>query len=165
MRNKSIFRESNAYLILRVKMQSAPSHFMILPSKLPRSSNNVDHVTKLPSSVESENRAQRQRKKTQQNTSLLFSSQHPITHNGIRVESVRSYVRHNSAWTPSITPIEELCHQREQELTRLSNSYNKYLSVAARVVRRSLKDDKRLQAERRGEMELRFAKWNVSALS
>ncbi|PMD56491.1 uncharacterized protein K444DRAFT_595034 [Hyaloscypha bicolor E] len=39
-------------------------------------------------------------------------------------------------------------------------TYNKYLSVAARVVRRSLKDDKRLAAERRGEMELRFAKWN-----
>jgi hypothetical protein len=51
---------------------------------------------------------------------------------------------------------------KEQELTKLSNSYNKYLSVAARVVRRSLKDDKRLAAERRGEMELRFAKWNVS---
>ncbi|KAK2624257.1 hypothetical protein QTJ16_006207 [Diplocarpon rosae] len=43
------------------------------------------------------------------------------------------------------------------------NSYNKYLSVAARVVRRSLKDDKRLAAERRGEMDLKFAKWNVSA--
>lgn len=42
-------------------------------------------------------------------------------------------------------------------------SYNKYLAVAARVVRRSLKDDKRLQAEKRGEMELRFAKWNVSS--
>ncbi|RDW71405.1 hypothetical protein BP6252_07968 [Coleophoma cylindrospora] len=39
-------------------------------------------------------------------------------------------------------------------------TYNKYLSVAARVVRRSLKDDKRLAAERRGEMELRMAKWN-----
>ncbi|CAG8984185.1 hypothetical protein HYALB_00004168 [Hymenoscyphus albidus] len=39
-------------------------------------------------------------------------------------------------------------------------TYNKYLSVAARVVRRSLKDDKRLAAEKRGEMELRFAKWN-----
>ncbi|TVY64229.1 Protein stunted, partial [Lachnellula suecica] len=38
-------------------------------------------------------------------------------------------------------------------------TYNKYLSVAARVVRRSLKDDKRLAAERRGEMDLRFAKW------
>ncbi|RAL61570.1 hypothetical protein DID88_009609 [Monilinia fructigena] len=38
-------------------------------------------------------------------------------------------------------------------------TYNKYLSVAARTVRRSLKDDKRLAAERRGEMELRFAKW------
>ena len=40
-------------------------------------------------------------------------------------------------------------------------SYNRYLAVAARVVRRSLKDDKRVQAERRGEMELRFAKWEV----
>jgi len=28
-------------------------------------------------------------------------------------------------------------------------------------VRRSLKDDKRLIAERRGESELRFAKWEV----
>jgi hypothetical protein len=42
------------------------------------------------------------------------------------------------------------------------NSYNHYLAVAARVVRRSLKEDKRLAAERRGEMDLRFAKWNVS---
>ncbi|QSZ34104.1 hypothetical protein DSL72_005692 [Monilinia vaccinii-corymbosi] len=41
----------------------------------------------------------------------------------------------------------------------LDYSYNKYLSVAARTVRRSLKDDKRLAAERRGQMELRFAKW------
>ncbi|KAH0292268.1 mitochondrial ATP synthase epsilon chain domain-containing protein [Aureobasidium namibiae CBS 147.97] len=38
-------------------------------------------------------------------------------------------------------------------------SYNRYLAVAARVVRRSLKEDKRLAAERRGEMDLRFAKW------
>ncbi|KAK3671063.1 ubiquinol-cytochrome c reductase core subunit 1 [Recurvomyces mirabilis] len=38
-------------------------------------------------------------------------------------------------------------------------TYNRYLAVAARVVRRSLKDDKRLAAERRGEMDLRFAKW------
>ncbi|KAF2716424.1 mitochondrial ATP synthase epsilon chain domain-containing protein, partial [Polychaeton citri CBS 116435] len=38
-------------------------------------------------------------------------------------------------------------------------TYNRYLAVAARVVRRSLKEDKRLQAERRGEMDLKFAKW------
>ncbi|KAF2788903.1 hypothetical protein K505DRAFT_204193, partial [Melanomma pulvis-pyrius CBS 109.77] len=38
-------------------------------------------------------------------------------------------------------------------------SYNRYLAVASRVVRRSLKEDKRLIAERRGESELRFAKW------
>lgn len=38
-------------------------------------------------------------------------------------------------------------------------TYNRYLAVAARVVRRSLREDKRIQAERRGEMDLRFAKW------
>ncbi|OCK84598.1 hypothetical protein K432DRAFT_261884, partial [Lepidopterella palustris CBS 459.81] len=38
-------------------------------------------------------------------------------------------------------------------------TYNRYLAVASRVVRRSLKEDKRIQAERRGEMELKFAKW------
>ncbi|RKU43986.1 ubiquinol-cytochrome c reductase core subunit 1 [Coniochaeta pulveracea] len=38
-------------------------------------------------------------------------------------------------------------------------TYNRYLAVAARAVRRSLKEEKRLQAERRGEQELRFAKW------
>ncbi|KAF5026087.1 hypothetical protein F66182_1809 [Fusarium sp. NRRL 66182] len=38
-------------------------------------------------------------------------------------------------------------------------TYNRYLAVAARVVRRSLKEDKRVAAERRGEMDLRFAKW------
>ncbi|RGP80344.1 mitochondrial atp synthase epsilon chain domain-containing [Fusarium longipes] len=39
-------------------------------------------------------------------------------------------------------------------------TYNRYLAIAARVVRRSLKDEKRIVAERRGEMDLRFAKWN-----
>ncbi|KAH7367272.1 mitochondrial ATP synthase epsilon chain-domain-containing protein [Plectosphaerella cucumerina] len=38
-------------------------------------------------------------------------------------------------------------------------SYNRYLAVAARAVRRSLKEDKRIVAERRGELELRFSKW------
>ncbi|KAK4248589.1 Metalloenzyme, LuxS/M16 peptidase-like protein [Corynascus novoguineensis] len=39
-------------------------------------------------------------------------------------------------------------------------TYNRYLAVAARAVRRSLKEDKRLAAERRGQQELRFAKWS-----
>ena len=43
------------------------------------------------------------------------------------------------------------------------NSYNRYISVASRVVRRSLKEEKRIQAERRGQMDLRFAKWEVSS--
>ncbi|ETN43853.1 uncharacterized protein HMPREF1541_10984 [Cyphellophora europaea CBS 101466] len=38
-------------------------------------------------------------------------------------------------------------------------TYNRYLAVASRTVRRSLKEGPRLQAERRGEMDLRFAKW------
>ncbi|PNY26990.1 hypothetical protein TCAP_03081 [Tolypocladium capitatum] len=38
-------------------------------------------------------------------------------------------------------------------------TYNRYLAIAARAVRRSLKEDKRLAAERRGEMDLRFSKW------
>jgi len=41
------------------------------------------------------------------------------------------------------------------------HSYNRYLAVAARVVRRSLKEQPRLQAEKRGEMDLKFAKWEV----
>ncbi|GAB1313620.1 ubiquinol-cytochrome c reductase core subunit 1 [Madurella fahalii] len=39
-------------------------------------------------------------------------------------------------------------------------TYNRYLAVASRVVRRSLKEEKRLAAERRGQQELRFAKWS-----
>lgn len=46
------------------------------------------------------------------------------------------------------------------DLSRLY-SYNRYLAVAARAVRRSLKEGPRLQAERRGNMDLRFAKWEV----
>ncbi|KAI1325643.1 mitochondrial ATP synthase epsilon chain-domain-containing protein [Xylariaceae sp. FL0255] len=38
-------------------------------------------------------------------------------------------------------------------------TYNRYLAVASRVVRRSLKEDKRVAAERRGDMDLRFARW------
>lgn len=45
--------------------------------------------------------------------------------------------------------------------TNGAHSYNRYLAVAARVVRRSLKEEKRLDAEKRGEMDLRFAKWEV----
>lgn len=46
-------------------------------------------------------------------------------------------------------------------LFSLSYSYNRYLAVAARAIRRSLKEGPRLQAERRGQMDLRFSKWEV----
>ncbi|PGH18871.1 hypothetical protein AJ79_00287 [Helicocarpus griseus UAMH5409] len=38
-------------------------------------------------------------------------------------------------------------------------TYNRYLAIAARAVRRSLKEEPRLKAERRGQMDLKFAKW------
>ncbi|OAA59318.1 mitochondrial ATP synthase epsilon chain domain-containing protein [Cordyceps fumosorosea ARSEF 2679] len=38
-------------------------------------------------------------------------------------------------------------------------TYNRYLAIAARAIRRSLNEEKRIAAERRGDMELRFAKW------
>ncbi|KAM3515666.1 hypothetical protein MY11210_000644 [Beauveria gryllotalpidicola] len=38
-------------------------------------------------------------------------------------------------------------------------TYNRYLAIAARTIRRSLNEEKRVAAERRGDMELRFAKW------
>jgi len=47
----------------------------------------------------------------------------------------------------------------------LDYSYNKYLAIAARVVRQSLKEQHRLAAERRGDMELKMAKWEVRNIS
>jgi F-type H+-transporting ATPase subunit epsilon len=85
----------------------------------------------------------------------VHSHEHTFNHhNGIRVESCRSHVR-----SPAITVPEH--RYSSQQLTL--NSYNRYIAVASRVVRRSLKEDKRIAAERRGESELRFAKWEVSA--
>jgi hypothetical protein len=49
----------------------------------------------------------------------------------------------------------------ESQLLIGSTSYNRYLAVAARAVRRSLKEGPRLQSERRGQMELKFSKWEV----
>ncbi|KAJ5234726.1 uncharacterized protein N7469_003894 [Penicillium citrinum] len=39
-------------------------------------------------------------------------------------------------------------------------TYNRYLAIAARTVRRSLKETPRLESERRDLMDLRFAKWH-----
>ncbi|RCI17235.1 hypothetical protein L249_2444 [Ophiocordyceps polyrhachis-furcata BCC 54312] len=38
-------------------------------------------------------------------------------------------------------------------------TYNHYLAIAARTVRRCLKEDKRIAAERHGESDVRFVKW------
>lgn len=80
------------------------------------------------------------------------------------MESRWSYVRqlntrgtYDSIAGPKATASE----QRKKLTVPFSDSYNRYLAVAARVVRRSLKEDKRLIAERRGEMDLRFSKWQV----
>ena len=90
-----------------------------------------------------------------------LTSQAYNLHNGVRMESIRSHVRPSNP-LPQFRPQLRAEAFAKSIINRSCNSYNKYLSVAARVVRRSLKDDKRLAAERRGEMELRFAKWTVS---
>lgn len=38
--------------------------------------------------------------------------------------------------------------------------YNKYASICAQTVRKSLKEQARLGAEKRGEMEIKVAKWD-----
>lgn len=72
-------------------------------------------------------------------------------HNGSRLENRRSYVR-------------SAPHQLSPKDTAVNalHSYNRYISVASRVIRRSLKEEQRIIAERRGQSELRFAKWEVS---
>lgn len=76
-----------------------------------------------------------------------FHTPHHHRHNGIRLEGRRPHVRISWIDTPT-SPL-------------TMTSYNRYLAVASRVVRRSLKEEKRIQAERRGEAELRFSKWEV----
>lgn len=128
-----------------------------------------DHVVKrpfsrdLPRSRDFENRAQQLLKQNRTQRRASLEKTH-ITqwHSRGKRQVLRMF---QSSPEPPRPSIEELYHHKELQLTKVSNSYNKYLSVAARVVRRSLKDEKRLAAERRGEMELRFAKWNVSVLS
>lgn len=44
------------------------------------------------------------------------------------------------------------------------SSYNQYLAIAARVIRKSLKDDLRIKAERRDNFDLKFTKWEVRQL-
>lgn len=74
-------------------------------------------------------------------------------HNGIRVENCRPLVR--SPILPGRGKV-AIAHGSDP-----LNSYNRYIAVASRAVRRSLKEDKRIAAERRGESELKFAKWTV----
>ncbi|KAF3918987.1 hypothetical protein ABW20_dc0109479 [Dactylellina cionopaga] len=38
-------------------------------------------------------------------------------------------------------------------------SYNRYLSIAAQAIRRSLKEQARATAERRSQMELKVSRW------
>lgn len=86
-----------------------------------------------------------------------------ISNNGIRMESCRYYVSSPAlAARCSIGAAIELSVITSGKTDRMCPcSYNRYLAIASRVVRRSLKDDKRLLAEKRGEQELRFAKWTV----
>lgn len=80
--------------------------------------------------------------------------------NGVRVESRRPYVSSIDYSSLFVRPCPGTWSLTQP--SSLGFSYNRYLAVAARAVRRSLKDDKRLIAERRGDTDLRFAKWTVS---
>lgn len=53
-------------------------------------------------------------------------------------------------------------YEEAPDLT-VCNSYNRYLAVASRVVRQSLKEDKRQAVGRRGQIDLRIQKWTVRA--
>lgn len=55
--------------------------------------------------------------------------------------------------------------KREAFANRESRSYNKYLTVAARAVRRGLKEEHRLASERRGQTDLKFSNWEVGSPS
>lgn len=79
------------------------------------------------------------------------ANNHRRIHNGFRLEDRRSHVRAQS--TAPVVPHADNGWPR---------SYNRYLTIASRVVRRSLKEEQRLAASRRGESDLRFAKWEVS---
>ena len=75
-----------------------------------------------------------------------YSSKFKGYNDGIRVEGLRI----------------DVCQNLSNLIHWLTNHrYNRYLAIAARVVRRSLKEGERLKAERRGDMELKFAKWEV----
>lgn len=75
-----------------------------------------------------------------------------------RLSSRQNGRRMESCWL-------DVCDDLQLSDPRLTRtSYNRYLAVSARVVRRSLKENARVQAERRGEMDLRFAKWEVSQI-
>lgn len=87
-----------------------------------------------------------------------------IQQHGLRVESLRLDVRPHSKSNDRLHEPQPCRDGAEdaREANAGCNRYNRYLAIAARVVRRSLKEDKRLAAERRGESDLRFAKWEVS---
>ena len=90
------------------------------------------------------------RRQLQHQENLHANSLTVHNRNGIWLEGRRPHVLPLGLSTPG------------EMLLTASIRYNRYLAVTARVVRRSLKEGPRLQAERRGEMELKFAKWEVS---
>lgn len=95
-----------------------------------------------------------------------FTIQHPP--NSTRKPTTTPSIRiQPSQWQPlGKSPVSRTLRSApigpEDTAVNATHSYNRYISVASRVVRRSLKEDKRIAAERRGESELRFAKWEVS---
>lgn len=95
--------------------------------------------------------------KPQANLTPQPSNHHHIKHHVCRVESCGYHVRSGSHHCAMLIP-----DTGRGGVTNMRYcSYNRYLAVASRVVRRSLKEEQRIKAEKRGEQELRFAKWEV----
>jgi hypothetical protein len=115
----------------------------------------TDHVSELAESSSNSRIA-----RTQSNITFAGLTTHKHTqtcsarHNGFRVEGRGAHVSSSPTYDGARV-------ETKANTTFAVGRYNRYLAVAARVVRRSLKEDKRVQAERRGEMELRFARWEV----
>lgn len=90
----------------------------------------------------------------------------PRIQNDFRLEASRSYV---CLLPPAMTPgvagsgraLPAKRRKREAFANRESRSYNKYLTVAARAVRKGLKEEHRLASERRGQTDLKFSNWEV----
>ena len=73
----------------------------------------------------------------------------------------RSHITMAFAWRNVFTYVENTWGRRccGDYTDKVTDSYNRYASICSATIRKSLKESARIQAEKRGELELRYAKW------